>query len=241
MQNENKSLFWGLTFIGFAIIVGTIIGSFTFYQVKSLDNALSVTGSAKEKVTADIVKWTSSFSRTVSVSDIKSGYSQMAADQAIVSKFLKDAKIDDSAITISPVTMSEVYNNDNSAPKQYLLNQTVQVQSGDVQGITNLAKNINQIVDKGVIFSTQGLEYYYSKLAEARVNLLSDAIKDAKARADKIASSTGKKVGSLRSASMGVVQVLQENSNDTADYGTYDTSTIDKEVMVVVKAEFVLN
>jgi hypothetical protein len=210
--------------------------------VKSLDNTLSVTGSAKEKVTADTVKWTASFSRIVSVLDIKSGYTQMASDQAIVEKFLKDAKIDNSAVTISPVTMSEIYsnNNDNNIPKQYTLSQMVQVQSNDVQGITALAKNVSPIIDKGVIFSNQSPEYYYSKLPEARVNLLSDAIKDAQNRASKIASSTGKGVGSLKSASMGVVQVLQENSNDTADYGTYDTSTIDKEVMVVVKAEFVL-
>ena len=240
MTNENKSLFWGLAIIGLAIIVGTIVGSFTFYKVKSLDNTLSVTGSAKEKVTADTVKWTTSFSRIVGVSDIKSGYAQMAADETIISKFLKDAKINDGAITISPVTMNEVYNNDSNAPKQYTLNQIVQVQSDDVQGITTLSKNIDQIIDKGVIFSNRSPEYYYSKLPETRVNLLSGAIKDAQARAEKISSSTGKKVGSLKSASMGVVQVLQENSNDTADYGAYDTSTINKEVMVVVKAEFVL-
>ena len=241
MANGDKSIFWGLAFIGIAVIIGTMIGSVAFYKVKSLDNTLSVTGSAKEKVTADTVKWTASFSRIVSVLDIKSGYAQMANDQAVVEKFLKDAKIDAKAVTISPVTMSEIYNNNNdNTPKQYTLSQTVQVQSDDVQGITTLAKNISPIIDKGVIFSNQSPEYYYSKLPEARVNLLSDAIKDAQNRASKIASSTGKKVGSLKSASMGVVQVLQENSNDTADYGTYDTSTIDKEVMVVVKAEFVL-
>lgn len=242
MQTENKFIFWGLTIIGLAIIVGTTVGSFTFYKIRSLDNTLSVTGSAKEKVTADTIKWTTSFSRIVGVSDIKSGYAQMAADKKVVSKFLKDAQIADNAITISPVTMNEVYinNPDDNTPKQYTLNQTVQVQSNDVPGITALSKNISQIIDKGVIFSNQNPEYYYSKLPETRVNLLSDAIKDARARAEKISSSTGKKVGSLKSASMGVVQVLQENSTDSSDYGTYDTATINKEVMVVVKAEFVL-
>jgi len=240
IEESNRYLFLGLTFIGIAIIIATIIGGFTFYKIKSLDNTLSVTGSAKEKVTADTVKWTSSFTRTINESEIKSGYAQMAEDQTIISKFLKDQNVADDSIIISPITMNEVWKSDNSGPKQYTLIQTVRVQSGDVQGITTLANNINQIINEGVIFSTQNLEYYYSKLPEARVNLLSDAIKDAQNRAEKIASSTGKKVGSLKSASMGVVQVLQENSNDTSDYGTYDTSTINKEVMVVVKAFFVL-
>ncbi len=37
---------------------------------------------------------------------------------------------------------------------------------------------------------------------------------------------------------MGVVQVLSEGSIDVSDYGTYDTSKIDKEVMITVKTTF---
>jgi hypothetical protein len=84
------------------------------------------------------------------------------------------------------------------------------------------------------------LEYSYTKLPELRVSLLSDAVKDAKARAAKLAESSGKKVDVLKSASVGVVQVLPVNSVDVSDYGTYDTSKIDKDVMVTVKAAFTL-
>jgi hypothetical protein len=70
--------------------------------------------------------------------------------------------------------------------------------------------------------------------------MLTEAIKDAKARAEKIANSSGKRVGVIKSASMGVVQVLSPNSVDVSDYGTYDTSTINKEVMVTVKALFTI-
>jgi hypothetical protein len=34
------------------------------------------------------------------------------------------------------------------------------------------------------------------------------------------------------------VQVLAPNSEDVNDYGTYDTSSINKEIMVTVKASF---
>lgn len=70
--------------------------------------------------------------------------------------------------------------------------------------------------------------------------MLSDAIKDAKARAEKIAGSSGKRVGIIKSASAGVVQVLSPNSIDISDYGTYDTSSIEKEIMVTVKALFTI-
>jgi hypothetical protein len=86
--------------------------------------------------------------------------------------------------------------------------------------------------------STQSLEYYYSKLPDLRVSLLEDAVKDAKLRAEKIAAGTGRRVGSVRAASSGVVQVLSPNSVDISDYGNYDTSSVDKDVMVTVKASF---
>jgi len=109
-----------------------------------------------------------------------------------------------------------------------------------LQKITALAKNTLQLINAGVIFSSQNLEYYYSQLPDLRVALLSDAIKDAKDRATKIAESSGKRVGTLKSATMGVVQVMNVNSTDVTDYGTYDTSNIEKEVMITVRAVFTL-
>ena len=70
--------------------------------------------------------------------------------------------------------------------------------------------------------------------------LIGKAVTDAKARATEIAKSVGQSVGRLQSASSGVVQVMAPNSTDVADYGSYDTSTIDKQVMVTAKATFVV-
>jgi hypothetical protein len=108
----------------------------------------------------------------------------------------------------------------------------------DVEGITAISKKITELASKGVIVSIQSLEYYYSKLPDLRVSLLTDAVKDAKARAEKIAAGTGRSVGSVQSASSGVVQVLAPNSVDVSDYGNYDTWSIEKEIMVTVKASF---
>jgi hypothetical protein len=143
-------------------------------------------------------------------------------------------------IIVSPVFMDQNYDQPQGAERSYTLRQTVDVNSDDVSGITEIAKNINPLIEKGVVFSTSSLEYTYTKLPEERVALLSDAIKDAKARASKLAESSGKKVGILKSASSGVVQVMSANSLDISDYGSYDTSKIDKSIMLTVKASFTL-
>ena len=243
MENQNTFVSWLNTkfVLGLAIIVSTIIGSYSFYQVRALDNTLTVTGSASKQVTSDHVKWVGVISRVVSMDTLKSGYTSMASDLVNVKAFLKTNNISDDQIVISPILMAQNYDqSQGSSSRTYTLSQTIDVNSADVNGIATIAKNIQPLIDKGVVFATQSLEYTYTKLPDERVALLSDAIKDAKARAGKLAESSGKSVGQLKSASSGVMQVMSANSLDISDYGSYDTSKVDKSIMVTVKASFTL-
>jgi len=227
--------------IGLSIIISASIVSYTFYRIKGMDNTLSVTGSTRIRVNSDIVKWVGEFSRTVPVDSLKAGYQEMGKDLKVVLEFYKKNGIDPEDLIISPVFLEQLgLYGDRQTPREYLLRQTVEIQSSDLEKIGELSKNLQGLIDSGVAFRTQSLEYYYSKLPELRVNLLTEAMNDAKARAEKIAQSSGQGVGSLRSASMGVVQVLEPNSTEISDYGSYDTSTIEKEVMVTVMAKFLL-
>jgi len=238
MQNDNKNyVFFGLI-LGLAIIISASIGSYTFYKLRSMDY-ISTTGSAKKAVISDKVKWTSSITQKVKASTVKDGYAKLDTDLKAVKEFMTTNGIIETAITISPVMMNEIWDNNNSqAEKNYNLVQNIEVQSEDVQKIDSLAKNTNSLINKGVLFSTNSIEFYYSKLPEARIELLDSAIADAKARAEKLATAGGKKIGTLKSASSGVVQVMAPNSVEVSDYGMYDTSKINKEIMVTVKASF---
>jgi hypothetical protein len=84
------------------------------------------------------------------------------------------------------------------------------------------------------------LEYYYNKLADLRLDLLTKATENAKERAQRIAQSTGAQINFLQSAATGVFQVTAKNSVDVSDYGVYDTTSIDKKITAVVKTSFSL-
>ena len=236
---KNEHILWAII-LGLSIIISAGIGSYTFYQVKSLENTLSVTGSARIRVTSDIVRWVGVFSRNVPEDSLSKGYQQISRDLSKVLEFYKENGIDTKDVIISPVSVEKPWIYNREAPREYILRQTVELQSKEVEKITSLAKNFQGLLDRGVLFSTESLEYYYSKLPELRVSLLTEAMNDAKARAERIAQSTGQRVGRLKSASMGVVQVLAPNSTEVSDYGTYDTTTIEKEIMVAVRAVFIL-
>lgn len=226
--------------IAIGLVVSTAIGAYAFYQVRSFDNTLTVTGSATKQVTSDHVKWVGAITHTAKASTLKAGYADMAKDLTDVKAFLKDKNIPEDQIVTSPVFMDQNYDQPQGAERSYTLRQTVDVNSADVNAIAEIAKNIQPLIEKGVVFATQSLEFTYTKLPYERVALLADAIKDAKARAAKLAESSGKSVGMLKSASSGVVQVMSANSLDVSDYGSYDTSKVEKNIMLTVKASFTL-
>lgn len=237
--NENNNL--ALT-IGSALILATLIGGI-FYATKSTTgkDILTVTGSARKEVIADTVLWRTAITRNVGYADLKNGYAQMATDVASVKAFLKANGVADEAITTQPIMMNEDWTNNGPVAqesKRYTLSQSIEIKSADVNGITALAQKSSDLINKGVLFQSQGLEYYYTQLADLRVTMLGDAIADAKARAQQMAKAGGQRVGSLQSATSGVVQVLSRGSVDVSDYGSYDTSKIEKDVMVTVRATF---
>ena len=238
-ENSNKIIYFAII-LGVCLIISALIASITFYKVRLSVDTLSVTGSVREKVTSDSAKWSSSFSRTVPAEDLKEGYEMMQKDQDLVLSFFKDNGFNEGDILISPVFMKQLYMYDPDAPKESTLSQTVEIQSSDVEKITYMAKNTQTLINAGVIFSTQSLEYYCLKLPELRIELIPEAINDAKLRAQKIAEGSGKKIGTIKSAHLGVVQVLPVNSTEVSGWGTYDTSTIEKEVMIPVTVTFTL-
>ncbi|MCF7833670.1 MAG: SIMPL domain-containing protein [Candidatus Pacebacteria bacterium] len=235
-QNNNKYLSLGLV-LGVSLILSASIGAFTFYKLRSMDY-ISTTGSAKKAVVSDKVKWSGSITRPVKASGLKEGYAKLETDLKEVKEFLATNNIPAEAIDVSPVFMNEVWEQNPGTEKSYNLMQNIEVQSTEVQKVGDLAKNVTTLVQKGILFSTNSLEYYYSKLPEVRVELLANAVGDAKARAEQLAIAGGKSIGALKSASSGVVQVMAPNSVEVSDYGMYDTSKINKEIMVTVKASF---
>jgi len=238
MENNTKNNHVTFALIlGLSLVLSAVIASTTFYKLRSMDY-LTTTGSAKKAVVSDKVKWSSNITRAVKESTIKDGYVKMEADLKEVKAFLTKSGIEETSIDVSPIYMNEVWEQNPGPEKKYNLTQNIEIQSTDVEKISQLAKNTSEIIQKGIFISANPPEYYYSKLPEARVELLADAVGDAKARAQQLAVAGGKKIGVLKSASSGVVQVLAPNSIDISDYGMYDTSKINKEIMVTVKASF---
>lgn len=241
--------------LGLAIVIGTVITTRTIDYVKTFNTSLlTVTGTAKKIVTSDEVKWTGSYFVDTQLSALAPAYTQMDKDKAAVLAYLEGHGVPAAAITIAPVAMQQNFVNCQFSPKacgpsgptSYRLEQTVRVQSPHVHRITSLAEDTSALVRSGVDFTTgaqngpasQGLEYYYDKLASLRTQLLAAATRDAQKRAQQITASAGGRVGQLVSLSVEPFQLTPVDSTQISNSGAYSTSTISKKLTAIVRATF---
>lgn len=231
--------------IAFIISLSSVGGAIK--NIKSGPNTITVTGSAKERVKSDLGKVYGSYERQVPRDSLAFGYKKMADDKASIEKIFTDIGVVKEELEITPVSSWETFDYNYQGVKiegsgKIVLTQNFTVSSSDLEKIKKVSESGQVLAEKGIFIQLQAPQYIYSKekLAELRVQLLGKAVSDAKDRASVIAKNAGSKVFKIESASSGVVQLLAPDSVNVEDYGSYDTSTIEKDVMVTVKAEFKL-
>jgi hypothetical protein len=122
--------------------------------------------------------------------------------------------------------------------RAYVYSQRFELMSDDVNKIQTLSLEISSLIEKGVNVSIDMPEYHYTRLANIKIQIQAEAAKDAMNRAEKIAEVTGSKLGAMRTARMGVLQITPKFSNMVSDYGINDLSSIEKEITAVVSAAF---
>lgn len=237
---EARAGVWAALTLGLCLIAAAAVGAYAFYRVHTLDNTLSVTGSATEDAVSDSAKWTVTVSRAAYEDSIASTQSRVSSDAQQVATFFVKGGIPGESVTVSPIFVDQEYTSDANAPRRYNVRVDVSIQSDNPTLVQKLSKDINSLASRGIVVQAQMPQYFISTLSDMRVALIGEAVTDAKARAEQIAKATDRSVGALQSASGGVVQVLSPNSVDVADYGSYDTLTINKTVMVTARATFYL-
>lgn len=230
-----------VTGITIAALLVAGIGAVTAYNIKTANNTIVVTGSARTPVVADLAIWTIHLQTKTGIDEQQSGLDTLEQAKEKVVAYLKSQNIENVETPAASVNQDYLYpQNGGAIFTGYTVYRDIIVRSQDIDALSKLANNIGPLGGTGYTATTNGLQLTYQNLSETRVTLLSEAIKDAKARAEAIAKDSGQSVGALKSSASGVVQVLPQGGIDVSDYGTYDTTSKNKEVMVTVRAEFFL-
>ena len=226
--------------LSFALIYSTSIAINGLVDIKSSDT-LTVKGSAKQEIRSDFVVWSGNFSNESP--ELSSAYEMLSDSRDKVRTYLLDKGIDSQDIVFSSISTypkrmimpNGMYSN---VIESYELNQTVEISSDDIDGLTEISRNATDLINQGVAFNSYPPQYFYTGLSELKIDMIARATEDSKLRAEKMLGVTGSTVGKLKDARVGVFQITPLYSNEISDYGINDTSSIMKEITSVVECTF---
>lgn len=236
-----------------AMVAATYVAAATWERVKTRppDRTIQVTGSAKKRILSDLIEWAGTI-ETSDPADRTAAYKTLRRHVEAVQAYLraqgiKDEEMSASSVDVSPITETEHVGTgaariERVVFKGYRTQQSITVRSGDVNRVERISREVTQLLDKGVPITSSAPSYHYTKLGELKIEMLAEAAKDARIRADNMVKSAGGgAIGKLRTADMGVININPPNVTNTNWEGNNDTSSLEKDIITIVHVTYELH
>lgn len=228
------------------IIAAVWIAGCYYYKTKGPAKTMSVVGLAEKDFESDLIVWDLSYS--VRSMNIKDAYSYIKDQNNVVKEYLKNKGISENEMIFNAVTHYEdnewEWNEDARRSfevfKGYVLTQSIRIESTDVEKVEKISREVSELLDQGIQINENDVSYYYTKLADLKIEMLANATKDARNRAETIAKNAGARLGGLKTSNMGVFQITAPNSSDE-EYswgGTFNTSSKQKRASINMKLTY---
>jgi len=254
-QRKDNQFPWAACAISLAVVLSTSIaaGSWKDVRKRPEKNNIRITGSARKRIVSDLIHWSAAIEakapeRTAAYLALKVG-----ADKAVA--FLKAQGVKTEEIQTQSVSITEEFEtvredkvlpgtnvplrSERRESRGFRASQVVSVSSADVALIEKASREITTLLEQGVSVTSQAPNYYYTRLGELKLQMLAEAAKDARSRAENILNSAGNtSVGKLVYADMGIININAANSTETSSEGNNDTTSSDKDIITIVHAEF---
>lgn len=234
-----------------AMMVSTLIAALAFTYVKTRDEtrSIEVTGSAKRRITSDLIEWTAEIHTTDK--DRVAGVRLLKEHVEKTRAWLKAQGVPDNEIRVSSASADERFETqyegsgenriERAVSAGWRSTQSITVRSVDVARVERVSREVTTLLEQGVELSSLPPSYFYTKLADLKIEMLAEASKDARTRADQIlAAAGGGHIGRLLRADMGVINVNPANSTETSWQGNNDTTSLEKDILTIVHVTFEL-
>lgn len=202
---------------------------------------ISVKGYAVQKVVSDIGEWACAINARAATQ--KEAYLKLKDDLSKSVEFIKSKGAPADAVTIGGISAYPVKSRDKNGYLTedviaWVASATIGIQSADVALIYELNAKSSELNELGIEISNSNTRYFYTNLESLKLELIGRASANARERAQKLAGTSGGKLGGVLSASQGVFQITRPLSTETSDWGMYETGTIEKEVKCTVNVQF---
>lgn len=229
--------------VALAVTAGILsAGLVEAFRIKHQEKRITVTGSATRRIRSDLIVWRATVrSQNPTLTE---AYKKLAADVPVLVEFIKARGVTEQQVTVSAASITEVHPRTPEGIEQealiaaYVARQDIEVESADIAKVEQISREVTQLLDRGVYVQSSPPLYVYTKLAPLKIQMIAEASKDARLRAEQIAVNTQSVLGKLIRGRMGVMQVNQKFATEVSAEGNNDKTTLEKDVLAVVTAEF---
>ena len=248
-------LFLKPVIIGLAIIVTAIILGAAFKNRNATLDSISVVGLGTRDFVSDEIFWTGRYNAKAMMA--KDAYNMINEDREKVKAFFISKGFKLTEFNFGGVNFEKSYrtitietNGEVTKTEQifdgYIATQTISFSSRKdsalMMKIEKVVDQTSELINSGIEFDGDPVQYTYSDLPSLKHNLIEKASQDAKERAEKIVNTASGNLGKLKNASMGVFQITGKGSIEEDSYGgNNDTFSKDKTARITVRLTYTLD
>lgn len=254
-MTREKSHVWIAALLGTAFVIAACVLAGALVRAHSTEETIRVIGSARRPIRSDFIIWTGRV--TQSAPTVNAAYTALTANVAKAKAYLVEKGISAAEIVPAAIATKTVYarvntdgSNNNGQPSDvsdgaiyrpiagYQLSEEFSVRSPSVDVVDSISRQSTELISKGIPFQSDPPQYLDTKLSDLKVTMQAEAARDARARAEQIAGSSGCRLGAVRHARMSAPVITPLYSNALSDGGVDDTSSLDKRITAVVTVEY---
>jgi len=228
--------------VGLGVASGGFLAGEALIKSRLGFRTVTVKGLSEREVKADLGFWPVRFVATGPT--LEAARAALETSEDSVKSFLKGRGFADTDYGVQNIQVEDrmAGYNAQATPEttRFVLTEDILVKSSDVQKLADSSRAVGDLLKSGVVFSSDsynaGPSFVFTKIADLKGEMLTEATKRAREAAEKFAEESGAKVGDIQSANQGIIEVKAavEIPNDRPE------KQIDKNVRVVTTITYFL-
>jgi hypothetical protein len=205
------------------------------------DLYISVKGLSDRVVASDIAVCTIQISRDTD--KIKEVQEDRQKDKNLILAFLKKKGFDDSSIEEESPNVEDQfrYSGKTEGRTKYKIQDCLKIKSSDVEAMKKMVLELMTHMEangseNGIV--TCETKYRYTNMTDLRIDMIKEATKDARNRADHLAETVGSKITGLRNLTTGQFSIASADSSASDNDDWEGRDAVMKRLRVVVNCSF---
>jgi hypothetical protein len=233
--------------VGSSVVTSTWVASRAYLkrgeQQERVSRTLEVTGSAKKAIVSDLAQW--HIRVAGEGKSIEDAFQKMSSSGDKVRDFLTQKGFGAEAVSAGPIQTETHYRRDEKGnPTRditgYSLLRSFEIRTSDVRKVEKTSGEVTEILKTGAHVESLAPEFIFTKLADLKLAMIGEATANARERAERIARESRCRIGTVKDARAGVLQITRPWSTETSAGGTSDTSSVEKDIAAVVHLSLVI-